>query len=410
MPELVDQLIPHDSLLEPGRIERRSLRPWARELHGRLVSASDLLVATHEQPDVWEEIATCMNNAALIEVFRGAPRSARALCELQLRWIDGLVRTHGLAAAHALALQPWINIGRLLRSAGNHVEALRYFSLFVAMQADMTLHLGPIVIDAATWRAVVSSKEVRTFLAAVYVIDSWKTHMAAGNHAGAVEFLRRATALTGAEVAGQLAEAEAISLARLGRYQEALDVLDREVWQSASYTKLVRVTYRVAFMAAAGQVDQTRRLLEQLAGRVLSTRLDTTPDQRVVRYLHHLGLMARCLELAGLAARIWLVGLGSARQLADVPLEVAFLESLLQIEGLENRAALAQERSALLQECLYETLLAPRGLTVDSTAAADPVFAALHDKLQEIAQRPMRAAHESGRMRIQTMGAPSTAS
>jgi hypothetical protein len=232
----------------------------------------------------------------------------------------------------------------------------------------------------------------------------------ASSSSDAVEFLRGAAALTGTDTSLLRTEAELISLARLGRHSEAFDVLEREAWQSDSYSKLVRVTYRMALMAAAGNEDQARRLLEQLAGRVLSARLDTAPDQRVVRYLHHLGLMARCLGLAELAGRIWLMGLGSARQLPDVPLELTLLESLLDIECLENRAALAQERSALLQACLYKTLLAPRGLTVDPVAAADPVFAALHDKLQAVAERPMREAYEHDGLHIQTMRATSTAS
>jgi hypothetical protein len=219
--------------------------------------------------------------------------------------------------------------------------------------------------------------------------------MAARDHEGALELLRQAQTLTGSDIAIMRAEVEVITLAKLERFAEALAVTDRPEWQQGDgYTKLVRVTYRLALMAAASHAEQAQRLLEQLTARVLAAKLGASQnDQRALRYLHHLGQIAMHLGLPGLAADIWHAGLATTEQIIDVPLELAFLESLLDIEVIEDRDALARQRTALLRECLYATLLKARNIAVDPSAAADPAFATLLSALHEAAEHPWREAH-----------------
>jgi hypothetical protein len=370
--------IPLDTLLESGRVARPLLRAWAATI-------LQTLERLRAQAGAWLDITGCMNNASLIEVFRGQPRGAFELCELQLRWAERLVGEQGLLSAGDLMLQPWINEGRLLRIQGDHAGALKHFSLLPEALAGRPVQVGAITVDGATFRALVDERSLWTFLRGVYVVDGVRTYIAAGNHAQAVTFLRETTSIMGGAPFALLDEMELVVLARLGRYREALDITERSTWQADGYTKMVRVTYRIAFLSALGSREAACGLAEQLAERVLAGTFASPKDQRVLRYLHHFGELTRHLELDAVATPVFQTGLSASRHLVDVPLEISFLEFLLALEGIAERNVLLADRDARLRECLYVTLLKPRGLEVEPSAAADPVFHTLRSKLEEMA-------------------------
>ena len=375
MPHAVPR-ISLDTLLEAARVNRPPLGRWAASLVQKLAHID----ASQRN---WLDIAGVMNNASLIEVFRGRPQEAWELCELQLRWAERVVQEHGPVGAE-LMLQPWINQARLLRIQGEGARARQRFAFLPDVLTGRTIRIGTLTFDATTFRALLDERNLWGFLRSVYVVDSTKTYLLAGDSAAAVSFLREAAGMIGGASFALFDEMELISLVKLGRHREAMEVTERSTWQVDGYTKMVRVTYRIALLSALGSQEAARGLAEQLAERVLAGRFEAPKDQRVLRYLHHFGELACHLELDALAVRVFQLGLAASRHLVDVPLELSFLESLLALVRVADRDVLSADRDTLLRECLYVTLLKPRGLEVDMLTAADPVFHALRGKIEEV--------------------------
>ncbi|MDI1483409.1 hypothetical protein [Polyangium sp. y55x31] len=330
----------------------------------------------------WPRIEECSNNTGLIEVYRGRPDAAAGVCARQLDWAGRLVGRHGIMAAGEHLIQPWINVGRLRRIAGDHETALAHFALVADTLSGRPVRLGNVEIDAASWQALVRHRSLFDLLKNVYVVDSVKTYFAARDLEGALDCLRRARSLCGEEPFPLLEEMELLTLAKLKKFEEAAALLQSNAWNISGFHKLLRVTYRVGLHAASGELPRCQRLTEDLAARVLCMRGLAEPDDPcVLRYLHYLGGLASRLGLDERAAQIFRLGLGAAEHLDDVPCRLAFLDALIDADALD-RNALEDARAALLDDCLYVSLLKARGMTVDPAALSDPVFDELHAKLE----------------------------
>jgi hypothetical protein len=375
-------LIACDTLLETERTTRPPLRLWARD-------SLDALRATAARGSAsWSGIASSMNVAALIEVYRGDRAGAKALCETQLRWIDNLAKSHGMTAVGELALQPWINLGRLQRIEGDFRGSLARFTLFIDQAAERDMHLGPIWIDAGMFRQIAEREPVvRRFLENVYVVDSCKTYFAAKDYEGLLAFTRRCRSIGASGTLPYLEEAEAIALAWLGRHGDALEMTEREVWRKSPYLDVVSRSYRAAILALSGEREPAVRIASKLTARISPAMLEKLQDHRVLRYLHHLGSLTRHLGMTDPALRVCQLGLQGARAFGDEPLTLSFLEALLALDAPGEREALEQERAVLLRDCLNVTLLYPRGLRPDPALANDPIFSELRSAIAEIADR-----------------------
>ncbi|MFT3772463.1 MAG: hypothetical protein QM820_44280 [Minicystis sp.] len=331
-----------------------------------------------------------MNNTGLIEVYRGDLRAAEQVCQLHLRWVARLAGAHGVARCGGLALQAWINLGRLRRMAGDLEGALRHYALAVDALAERRAVLGPLTMEAADWGTFADRSSWLGILKSIYIGDSVKAYISARDLRGADDFLRRARALLGDEQNILIDEAEVFVQAGLGRFHEASAVLGRDIWSAAGGPgKLLRATYRAGLSGAVGDdIESTRGFVKELAARVQrAENFERPTDQKILRYLHHLGGLAFRLELDETAIAIWQQGLRGARHCNDVPLRLSHLDSLLGCAGVGERAALEDERAEIARECLYVPLLKARGLAVDPAALADPIFAELHERLRAVAER-----------------------
>lgn len=374
-------LIARDTLLEPDRIKRPPLRAWASSILGALHAAAA------PKPDRWQPIASCMNVAALIEAYRGDRAGAKELCGAQLRWISNLSKSHSSPAMFELAFQPWINLGRLLRIEGDFKGALARFGLFLDQAAGRDLHLGPMSIDAASFRQIADkTPTLRLFLEGVYVVDSLKTYLAAKDHQGVLAFARRCRAAGASGGLPYLEEAEVIALSCLGRYGDALEVTDKKVWQGSPYLNVVSRSYRAALLALSGDREPALQLMSRLTARISATMIEKVQDHRVLRYLYHLGSLARHLGATDAAWNVYQLGLDGARGFGDEPLVLSFLEARISLSVPGESEALEQERARLLRECVNVTLLHPRGLRVDPALANDPIFSDLRSAIAELAQ------------------------
>jgi hypothetical protein len=367
-----------DFLLESGRVARRPLIAWAGQLR-RELQPPQTCTAEHRRG-----VAACLNQAALIEVFRGDLPGAQALCELELDWLAALARSRA-AEATALATQPWINLGRLLRMRGQHAASLTHFSLVLDARAGRAVAMGPVLGQ------IPQDPGLLQVLESVYVADSCKSHFAAGGFAAALDFLQRALPELRCDLA-LLHEARVLALWRLGRSCDALAATQHPAWLASPYRRLARVTYRLAVQLAEGPTSALRSALRALVAKVLAAPLLLEDDPRGARYLRALGSLARAGEAGDAAREVCRRGLQLARRIQDMPLELAFIEELLAGPALGDRSALEAERAALLRECLYAMILEPRGRIASATRASHPVFRALRADFERL----LRTALEDG--------------
>ena len=130
-------------LLSPERkLSRRPLRAWARELNETLKSSSaDGAV-----------LEGCANQGALLAAHLGHPSAAKAICNAQLAWVARQCDRDPGALGHAI--QPWINLGRLLAMSGSVESALRHFQLDRASRAGADVAIGPVKVNGGAWAGV----------------------------------------------------------------------------------------------------------------------------------------------------------------------------------------------------------------------------------------------------------------
>src|SRR5262249_31470723 len=142
------------------------------------------------QPQDYQGLAACMNLGALIEVLRGNRPNAQWICDAQLRWVARLAARSASASVLELALQPWVNYGRLLRLEGDYSAALRHFALAPAQRNKEPVALGPCYISREAWDHIVKADlTVPNFLWNVYVLESLKTYFMQMDFTSALMFI-----------------------------------------------------------------------------------------------------------------------------------------------------------------------------------------------------------------------------
>lgn len=382
-PDSLSAMIPPDLLIDFGRPSRRPLRDWADRVLGALPPFA-------RQPEEWGQLAACMNLAALIDVYRGNRDGATGLCELQLQWVWKLQRSDGALAALVFAFQSWINLGRLLRIEGDLHGALDRFAIFIAQRAERELRMGPVVIDAQAWQALLAFKPLLSAdLETLYVVETLKALLPDPERT--LQFIAwcRAEGVRGD--LPYLAEAEMIALARAGRYDDALATTKPEAFRPDSYAAMVARAHRAAVLAISGDSRRAREGVEEIFALMPALDPARISDQTFLRYNHQVGTVARHLGMNDAAHRAFTQGLAGARGFGDEPLELLSMEALLALGGGPDRESLQQAREELLRGCLNVTVLRPRGLAAAPKPACDPIFGDLRQALIERTRQPLPA-------------------
>lgn len=358
-------LIGQFTLLESRSLNRPALDRWAQSLLNRL---QELL---ERSPEAWAPIGDCMNVAALIEVYRGDRVAARQICESHLRWAERLTRRLGVQEAGALAIQPWINVGRLLRLERDFPQALERFALLRDHLSGRPLHLGAIHIEPEVWRHVLAAQPTLVgILETVYLVDSLKTFFMAKDYGQALAFLQEGRE-AGIALHSRifLEEGELLTLVGLERPVEAIQVTMRPDWSSQPFSKLVAAAYRAALLLGVGEAQHARTVLETIGKRLLGSKLERVEDQRVLRLLLFLGTLAADAGLPEQALGFLRMGLHATRRFDDYLLELGFLNALLSQESLEDRGELDEARAKL---------------QAAGSSAPPPVFATLRGAIEQL--------------------------
>jgi hypothetical protein len=325
------------------------------------------------QSDVYE---TCglFNNASLLFALAGDDVFAEEICIRQMDWLAGLQAKGGVAEVASLAMQPWVNLGRLYRQRRQWDRALAQFADIFDPDPDGVLHFGAFAVHA--W-------DVRHEDAALlYAVDSLRTLAMAGRHEHGLRFIRRLRpGTTSTVVLTRLDEYEFQLLLHRGFATAAARVLERSNWTLHPHTMLINAFYRCLMLEASG-TDSDDVLLElaQWASRTLAA--DQAPDHNILRYALELSRFLVRLQRHERAGGLIAAGYRAATVYEDVPLryDFAVLARNLGCTG----GGIPQSSESVLTGSNYAGYARRYGVDVDLTAEAASALDALQRKIHAL--------------------------
>ena len=305
------RFLPTDILSDRGRIFRPSLRRWAPSLTARLHRAK------HRGADPGHafEISGLCNNASLLFALAGESEFAEAICTRQIAWLARRAQTGDGFEAISLAIQPWVNIGRLERQRGQTTRALAQFTA-IFPDGDGQLAFGPFRLAIEDLRY----EDVEL----IGVIDSLRTLWLARDYERGLRFVRRLRPrLRSAAALVRLDEyAFQLHLA-LGHANAAVRVLESETWARSAELMLINAFYR-CLLLDAGNIDCTSVLADLARWTQGALAGADAPDHCVLRYALDLARLYVVRESHDIGAELIAAGYRAATRHEDVPLRAAF--------------------------------------------------------------------------------------
>lgn len=129
--------------------QERSLRPPLQTLLARVNRRLDEIgvPSAVSDNDVYA-LLQCYNLCALVEAMAGRADEARRLCLDGLRWIGRVADSTGRTGVLSYAFQPWVNLARLDRIAGDLASARVRLDVLRAASQGHAVALGPIALEA----------------------------------------------------------------------------------------------------------------------------------------------------------------------------------------------------------------------------------------------------------------------
>ena len=330
--------VPLDTIIDSGRVLRRPIGEWAHQLAAILRSCTDAPPGA----DTIYQVSAAFNNAALVFVHAGLPEIAEEVCQLQLDWI---VSSRGVlpdAELAVLAMQPWVNLGRLCRRARDYEGALRYFSDLRACRTRSTIKFG--IWDAPVSRAFCEAAEP------IFVYESMRTYLQADDLDRAIAFARR---LDGTVLKSTLMlKTELLIHFHLQRCEpyETLSLTKAMPWPEDQYGVLARYFYIAVAFEAIGQRESCARALDRIRPQLLAYVEREDLDSRHIRFVLEACRLAAHLGLCDLFQSMLSICCSLILHAADVPFAIALLrlanrqgcaagmEDLARLEELTSRS------------------------------------------------------------------------
>jgi tetratricopeptide (TPR) repeat protein len=339
-----------DFLLIQDPLCRPPLQQWAQSIRNSLEIEMNL------GGDNQIRIASLLNLAAFVEIMLGDKIVAKAICDAELAWLANFAtRITEFPTISALAIQPWINIGRLLRIEGKLQEALWHFALVMREPTREPLLLGPYCIPKQDWEELLAS-DVGGNLWNIYVVDSLKTYFKCRRFDVAVEFIAKLRKGRLHFRDNLLLEGEVISHIGLGDYE-------RSYWLAKSRAGLA-ILDTVAFMLyeAHCSVELNRHdgavaLTRDLKSFVVLGGFDSFAPPTAMRCLEKLGVLLERLGQQVDAAQIYERAYKLALSANDQPFQISFLSAWARQPGCGQSPKLKETRSTLLSDCYYHDIL-----------------------------------------------------
>lgn len=354
---------PSDTLSDTGRIFRRPVARWAPVIAAELVRRAG---GRGERELL--EACSLVNNASLVFALAGEDAQAAQICRRQLAWLRAAARD-GAKAAASLAMQPWVNLGRLRRQRGEHESALAMFARVYVPDEDGRLRYGDFAVRPRDVRY--ENAEL------IYVADSLRTYAAARAWERGLRFIRRVrSAVQFVSTLPRLDEYEFQFCLRRGYGRAAARVLDRISWSFWPGLALDNAFYRCVLLEREG--SDASRVLADLARWVCGALdADAAPDHCVLRYAFELGSVLARAGRGGPARRVLEAGLRASAKFEDVPLRVEFA----RLAAGPRRGHAGRD---VLAAAGYVGLARRYGFRLRRSAEATRALAGLHAALERV--------------------------
>jgi tetratricopeptide (TPR) repeat protein len=340
---------PADFLLLEDRLCRPPLQQWA---NGICRPLKEELGQSRINPS---QIASLINLAALVEALRGDAMTAKAICQAELVWLASLpLQQFHRRTIAALALQPWINIGRVLRIEEEVGDALDHFTLALKQQKKEPIFLGPFVITSEDWYDLAGS-DIMGSLWNIYLVDSLKSFFRVGAFDDALEFIRDLSSRAAPPWNNLLLEGKVISYAGIGDHEQAYWLAKSQRSHEVLET-LVFILYQSVCLVGLNQCDEANSLATELTSFVSLGGLSTFPASTTMRYLGCLGdlldRLGRTIDAASIYQRAYNIAVSAG----DQPSEILFLLAREHIQP-EDTPYIEERCETLLNECYYDEIL-----------------------------------------------------
>ncbi|MDQ0798303.1 hypothetical protein [Streptomyces sp. B1I3] len=372
------------------RIQRFPLTYWSEGL------IDFLQRRTTSDFDEQAKTLSSLSNAALVFAYLGQLDKAKEICEAQLYWLANNASGSGESSLlNRLALDPWVNMGRLLGYQGETKKALTHFANVHSLASRGEVSFGPCQITSQAWKEIVDRHpHMKGVPQAVYVIDSLKALLQAGDHQGALNFIDSLSCIEHAGIRSLVNERRLIrtprqglhylvnegmliAKSRLGRHEEVIANTDDRLSGADIYYEAVLMLYNIESRHVAGVPSAAGRI-QKLSILLACGAFDSVPPTTLLRFVEKLGDLLERTEKGRLALGVYTKGLALARQLNDQLAEWTFLKSLMRLD-VSSEGQRREWKSAhrqLSAVCEYSAVR-----RVEETANLSSMPGNVHEKL-----------------------------
>jgi hypothetical protein len=338
-----------DFLLVQDGLSRPPLKEWAKTIRHAL---EEELIRDEKNITC---IVSLLNLAAWVEALRGDTSSARAVCEAELAWLSSLTfKGYQHATLSTLALQPWINIGRLCRIEGKVEEALQHFALVLRRTAHTPSILGPYSVTLEDWESF--GLEVLSVLWNIYAVESLKSFFQFGQFKAALDFIVHLSAAKHSCLHALLREGEILSHAGLADYGRAYSVAKSRSTQEILDTAIF-MYYEAFCLTRLDRRDEASQIVGELTSFITLGGLAQFSAPIVMRYLERFGGLLETLGREIEASWVYDRGYQVAVEAGDQPFQIAFLGAKIHQLGNERTLKERETRDTLLSDCHYYKIL-----------------------------------------------------
>jgi tetratricopeptide (TPR) repeat protein len=363
-----------DFLSNYRRIPRRPLKAWAETCHRQL------LVYSIAAPVDYTNITAIINNVALIFAFLGETDLAQRICKAELSWISEKASRVGVAEAASilrLAINPWINQGRLLGIRGAADQSREYFLSAFSLTSNAEATLGPCRISPRVWTRIdIEDPQLKYGIESAYIIESLKTFFASGDFAAGLQFCRdtRRTRATKYVVE----EGLLICLSRLGKYEEAVDLIKRSQNDADIYFEAILLLYELSCRQERGNL--LSQCAQRLAISVFAGAFDSISGPTLLRFMSKHGAILEEMGELRLAIQMYNRGWCLARVVQDQPFEWIFLRDLMRVSA-SAQIQHEDDYAKLIESCEYYNVRKAEGLPL---LPLDDIFGELFHLIEAV--------------------------
>lgn len=358
--------VPTDTIIDTGRVARCPLTEWSRQL----LLAIEASLKTVPTLAAIRQGCGALNNAALLIAHAGLPEAAESICHSQLLWLDMLCDRFSRIELSTLAIDPWVNLGRLRRRSRDYGRALDVFRALQPTATGASLRLGKLEVQV--------SECFRQTAEPIYVYEMLRTYLQAGDLESALRF---ADELVQPLQTGSVMLKTELVIQVFLRYNEptrALPLLKEMPWPKDRFGVMAQSFYTAVALHATGRGAACEKVLAWQGPHICShlRRRDvTTRDLRFGIEVCRLALHANQHDLF---ADVLAAGCCAVLRLCDVPMAA----QLMLLATRHHSSAMIRELGDV--ECLvmqsgYRSFTPQRmtSETADSVAALEEAISQL---------------------------------